>query len=388
MLKEKGRIMRQTMQRIGRWLAVGTGCLLVTGCGNAPEKEKKEERPVAVTVAPVVQQDVPIEVPGVGHTRACMTVSLRSRVDGEIRALHFREGAEVKAGALLVTLDDRVLAGQLQVQQAQLERDQAQLELARLREGRQKELKRQELAATETIEQVRAARLAAEATVAADRAALRLAELQLGFTRIHAPIQGRIGRILLDVGNVVKAHDTSPIAVLHQSDPMCLEYTLPDRWLPQLQARLDDPALSVAERPVLQLFHPDAATSFASGQIDLVDPDVDARSGTVRIRGTVRNPPAPGQTALLPGIYLRITTVLGLRRNALVVPTQAIVNGRDDRRSVYVVKPDRSVVLVPVTVLQEQAAGTAIAADGIAPGDPVVTVGQWRLTPGSKVALP
>ncbi|MBF0158916.1 MAG: efflux RND transporter periplasmic adaptor subunit [Magnetococcales bacterium] len=334
---------------------------------------------IAVEVAPVVHRTVSDRLRAVGHLEACRTVAVQSRVDGAIVATHVHDGASVTAGQLLFELDARMVHWQLQQRRAERNRDQAQLALARLHERRQQQLKQHEATPGEALDQARTNRESAEALLMISESAVHQAELLLDFTRIQAPVAGRIGSVLLHTGNLVKAYDDKPLLVIHQIDPICVRYALQERdW-----ARM---ARQTTATTTIQVGVPDHGELTITGHLDSVDPVIDQATGTFLAKGVIPN----NAQMLRPGLYVEVETILSQRPNVAVVPAQALLTRTDGRRALYLRQGDNRValrLLQPSEILREEAQEALLAGTVLSAGDQVVVTGQWRLSDGATIAV-
>lgn len=388
--------------RAPAWLPV-LALLALAGCSdNAAGKTERQAGPppVPVVVADVVQKVVPVQVTTVGTVQAYTSVGIKSQVSGQILKVHFKEGDEVRAGDVLFTIDPRPFeaavrqaeatvakdTAALKQAQAALERDQAQLEMSRVQERRYAELLRRELIAREQYEQLKTNWSAMGATVEADRAAIENvraairadqaaldnARLNLGYTTIRAPIDGRAGNVLVQVGNVVKGNDENPIVVINQIQPIYLSFAVPEQYLPDIQKYRGRGPLRV------QAQLPNRPEPVASGQLTFINNTVDPGTGTIQLKATYEN----RDNALWPGQFLDAVLTL-TSQPAIVVPSQSIQPGQKGPY-VFVVKPDQTVESRPIQPGTRMGPETIVVA-GLKPGERVVTDGQLRLAPGVKV---
>lgn len=341
-----------------------------TPAGGAKPKASE----VPVTVAAVARKSVPVRLQAVGTVEASTTVAVKARMDGQITAVRFADGAPVARGQVLFELDDRALRAQVAQAQAVVQRDRAQIENLKGREERFRELVRQGFYSADAYEQVRTDLAAARATLAADEAALAAAQVQLSYTRITAPVAGRASRALIQVGNAVKSTDPAPLTTIATLAPAFVSVTVPEQQLPGIRAQLAKGPLGV----VATL--PGSTDVAAEGRLDFVDNAVDRMTGTVRLRATFPN----RDEALWPGQFVRTAITLREQPDAIVVPSEAVQTGPKGSY-VFVVKPDRTAELRPVKVDRTEGPDTVVA-EGVAPGESVVTVGQIRVTPGAKLA--
>ncbi|MBF0322600.1 MAG: efflux RND transporter periplasmic adaptor subunit [Magnetococcales bacterium] len=363
---------RQRRGMVIPWLLL----LLLNGCNSGEEVKKPQATPpILVVTAKAERKNLPVQVVTQGHLEACAKVALKSRVDGEILRVPSPEGAFVAAGDLLFEIDSRSFAAQLALLKANLKRDQAQLELARSQERRRKELLRTKAASDDQYDASRAALLVAEATVQADEAAIRNMDLNLEYARIRAPISGRIGRQFFKVGNLVKANDANPLAVIHQMDPLCLGFSVPERHLPMILEQQAKKHLPV----IFQV--PDGGQQGGEGRLTWMDNSVDRTTGTIPLQARISNP----ESRFWPGQFVQVRLQLYIQEGAIVVPTPALQNSPKGR-FLFVIKGDKeqSIELRNVTVEREDEK-EAVIGEGIDSHAEVVVTGQWRLKNGAKV---
>jgi len=354
-------------------LAGGLGVYVYQANKPAAANAKPAARPVPVLVAEVARKTLPLRLPAVGQTQAAATVTVRSRVDGQLLEAAFQEGQMVRKGDLLFRIDPRPLEAALNQAQANLGRDQAQLDKARLQLTRNQGLAPKGYVSTENLEDARAASEALEATVKADQAAVELARLQLAYATLHAPIDGLAGARLADPGNLVKTNDTA-LVTINQIEPIYVAFALPERHLAEVRRLLAAGALRVEAQPQ------DGGPP-VSGAVGFLDNKVDPTTGTIGLRATFPNT----DHRLLPGQFVTLDLALGELGGTLVVPSRAVQVGQKGEQ-VYVVTPEGTAELRPVTLGPRVAEETAIRT-GLAVGDRVVIDGQMRLTSGAKVEV-
>jgi multidrug efflux system membrane fusion protein len=330
---------------------------------------------VPVAVAPALRKSVPLALRAVGIVEAAASVAVKSRVDGEIVAVAFKDGAEVARGDLLFRIDPRPYQAQLAQTVATVARDEAQLANARSQEQRSQELLAQKFVSKEAYTVARTNRDAAAATVAADRAAVDSARLQLAYTTIHAPIGGRAGKIQITAGNLVKANDTAPLVVINQVSPIDVAFAVPEGFGQAIRTRAARGPLRVEVEPRSPGAKP------VEGRLAFVDNAADSTTGTIKVRAELAN----ADRALWPGDFVSAVLYLREDRDATVVPSAAIQDGPDGPY-VYVVQPDLNVALREVRVDRSAGAETLIAG-GLAPGERVVVDGASRLVPGARVRI-
>jgi len=328
-----------------------------------------------VTVAQVEQKAMPREINVIGTAEAYSSVAVRAQITGELTSVNFRQGEDVTAGQVLFTLDQRPLEAALHQAEANLDRDTAQAANARITAQRYQDLGQRGLATREQLGQTDASATALEATVAADRAAVENAKVQLQYATIRSPIAGRTGTLMVTAGNLVRANDQTSLVVINQVSPIYVSFSIPEALLPELKKYMAQGSLHVEAAP------PNDESAPAEGRITFVDNQVDQTTGTIRIRGTFGNE----AKHLWPGQFVNVTVRLTTDQNALVVPSTAVQTGPQGQY-VFVVKPDKTVDLRNVEVVRT--AGTeTILKDGVSGGDTVVTDGQLRLVPGSRISV-
>ncbi|WP_298014071.1 efflux RND transporter periplasmic adaptor subunit [uncultured Castellaniella sp.] len=339
--------------------------------------------PVLVRTTEVRAQDMPIRLPGLGAVQAWESVTVRSRIDGQLESVGFKEGDTVRQGQLIAQLDDRAQKAQLAQAVAQRSRDQAQLDNARQDLKRYVELARHAAIDRQTLDTQRAQVAALQATVQADEAQVQAAQVQLAYTRIVAPFAGRTGARLVDPGNLVRAADAQGLVVINQVDPIAVSFTVPDIAYGQIRDALlaaGQGADAAPDAIQVQVLSQGQSQVLGQGKLVLVDNQIDAASGTLRLKARLAN---PGQR-LWPGQTVDVRLILGVRHDALVVPDPAVQRGAQGL-FVYVVGKDDVAQPRTVRVLASQD-GLSVIAQGLAAGDRVVVDGQYRLRPGVKVA--
>lgn len=327
-----------------------------------------------VTVADVARQDVPVQLNQIGTVEAYNSVTVKSRVSGQIAQVHVVEGQSVKQGDPLFTIDRRPFQAALAQAQATLERDRALARNAQANAQRQAELFQQKLLSPADYDLSRANAEAQEATVKADQAIIENAQLQLAYCQIQSPLDGRAGALLINQGNVVKNDDTS-LLVINQLQPIYLSFTVPEQELASIRRFSSEGKLPVTARAAAGHDHAE------QGVLSFIDNQVDRATGTIRLKAEFPN--ADGD--LWPGQYVNVTLTLTAERNALVVPTPAIQVGQGGQ-FVFVVRDDQTADMRPVQVVRE-VGGTSVVQGNLEPGQRVVTDGQLRLRPGAAVQV-
>jgi multidrug efflux system membrane fusion protein len=374
---------RPLFRRRGTWL-IGAGLLallLLLGWSLRQRQTSAGQRP-AQAAAPVVrattvrvqQRDMPLYLSGIGTVSAMQSVTVRVRIDGQLDKVSFVEGPDVVSGQLLAQLDPRTLQAQLAQAQAQKARDLAQLTNARRDLQRTVTLIRQDAATQQALDAQRAQVAQLEAALQSDDAQIHYAKVQLSFTRITAPISGRLGARLVDPGNIVHAADANGLVVINQIDPIAVVFTLPEESFQDNNRALHE------GRPLPVLAFPrNSEQMLGQGHLTLLNNQIDTASGTVQMKGSFPNP----AHTLWPGQYVNVRLVLGQHRQALTVPAAVVQRGPNGTYA-YVVAADNTVSTQPIEVVNIQE-GTAIIGQGLAAGQRVVLDGQYKLKPGLRI---
>jgi len=331
-----------------------------------------------VVAAVVKRQDMPVYLDGLGSVTAFNTVTVKSRVDGELTEIHFTEGQDVRKGDLLAVIDPRPYEVALAQAQANLARDQAQLTDAKLNADRYSELVKAGVIPQQQSDTQQA--LAAQLTgaVAADVAQIDSAKLNIVYSHITSPLDGRVGLRLVDQGNIVHATDPNGLLVITQMQPIAVIFTLPEDSLPSVNGRMRGDARGGDSLAVKALSRDDG-TDLASGTLLTIDNQIDQTTGTYRLKAVFTNE----NRALWPNQFVNARLLLDVKKDAIIIPAAAIQRGTDGT-FVYVVGSDKTVEVRPVTVGFTE--GTVSAIDkGLAADETVVTDGQDRLRAGIRV---
>jgi len=345
------------------------------GGGRGGGRGGAQNAPVPVTVAQVEQRTIPIELESIGTVIAATTVQVRSQITGEMTAVHFKEGEDVKQGQLLVSLDKRPLESALEQAKATLARDEAQARNARAQAVRYLDLQQRGIATKEQVDQITAQAAALDATVNADRAAVDSAKVQLEYATISAPISGRTGLLQVHPGNLIRANDTIPIVTINRVTPVYVSFAVPEGQLPQLKHYMAQGELKVRAKA------PDEPGGPSLGRVNFVDNAVDMTTGTIKVKGTFPNE----DLRLWPGQFVNVTVTLGSEENATTIPSAAVQTGQQGT-FVFVVKNDNTVDLRPIEVARS-AGAQAVVRKGLTAGETVVTEGQLRLVPGTRISV-
>lgn len=330
--------------------------------------------PVPVTVATVIQETVPVEHEAIGNVEAYSTVAVKSQVEGQVERVHFREGQDVKKGDLLFTIDPRPFEASLKQAEANLAKDMAEATHARVEAERYTKLVDQGIVSKEQYDRFRSSADALEAAVAADRAAIDRAKLQLGYCTIRSPLDGRTGSVIIHEGNVVKANDAT-LVVINQLNPIYVNFSVPEKYLAEIKSYMG----SKGNLHVQALVPSDEAHP-QQGRLTFVDNIVDTGTGTIRLKGTFQNQ----EKRLWPGQFVNVRLKLASQPNAIVIPSQAVQTSQQGQY-VFVIESDVAQAR-PVSVGRSLGAETVIE-QGLRAGEKVVTDGQLRLAPGAKVEI-
>jgi len=350
--------------------------MLLSLCPVAPARAQPAASPaVPVTTVLPVREDVPVLARAIGTVQAFQSVVVRARVDGTLDKVLFTEGQQVKPGDVLAQLDPRPYQAILDQALAKRAADEALLANARGDLVRYADLAQSQTASRQRLDLQRANVAQAEANVHGDDASISAAQLNLNFTRITAPLEGRIGLRQIDPGNYIRAADpaSTGIVTITQIHPIALIYTLPQDTLPQVQQAMRQGKLQVLA------YSSDDRTKLSEGELLTIDSAIDAATGTIRLKAVFANM----DDNLWPGQFVNVRTRLATRRGVLTLPSAAIQRGPDGLY-VFLVKPDSTAALQPVDVAQDDG-HTAIVVRGLAGGEPVVLAGQSRLSIGALV---
>ncbi len=341
---------------------------------KTPPTEARGARPVPVVAAVSETRAVPIDIKTVGRIEAFASVAIKSRIDGQIIGLHFKEGDRVRQGELLFSLDRRALEAQLRQSQANLAKNRAQLAKSDADVARYTTLSDKGVSSRRQYDEVQATAAVLQAAIKADEAAVESVRIQLGYASILAPIDGRTGSILIHSGNVVKANDSNPLVVINQVQPINVAFSMPEIRLPELQRRMRDGPISVKVRI------PGHAGPPQAGTLSFVDNAVDVTTGTIVLKAELPN--ADG--LLSPGQFVDVTLTLTVLPQAVVVPSDAIQIGPNGNY-LFVIRANQTVEQRAVELGVAEDDRTVIA-KGLVAGEQVVTEGQLRLVDGAPVA--
>jgi membrane fusion protein, multidrug efflux system len=373
------------MIRIFKFLSPAVLLLLLplAGCSDGPGAAQgsrtsgalsrpKDTSAVPVVVARVERSSIPVELHAIGTGQAFKTVSVESQVAAIVKEVHYHQGQFVQRGDLLVTLDNQPFLASLAQAQAALARDKAQAQLDKIELERYAKLLEAGIIPREQYDQYVATSSAANATVAADQAAIQTVKIQLSYCSIYAPISGVTGAQLVYSGATVKANDVPVLVVINQVSPLFVKFSVPQQYLGQIKQSMTGSRLPVEAIPP-------GSTVPENGYLTFVNNTVDASTGTIELMGTFAN----GDHRLWPGQFSNVLLRLGKQQNVMVIPSQAVQTGQDGD-FVFVVKPDMTVEVRAVK-MGLSVGNQAEVLQGLSVGQTVVTDGQVRLVPGTKV---
>ncbi len=330
---------------------------------------------VPVTVATVAQQTVPVRIQVIGNVEAYSTVALKSRVDGQIVAVTFKEGQRVRKGAVLFKIDSRPFEASLRQAEANQMRDTAQREQTRSQERRYQALLQKNFVSKEAYAQIRTNADTAAAVALASKAAVENARLQLEYCTIRSPLDGFVGKLMLQMGNMVRANDTNSLVVINQVQPIYVSFAVPEQRLFEIRDHMAKGQLAVDALP------PNSDRAAAIGTLSFVDNAVDTTTGTIKLKAAFPNK----DSALWPGQFVNVSLKLYDQKDALLIPSQAVQTGPKGQY-VYVVKQDMTAEVRQIE-LDRVDGDNSIISKGLDKGEEVVVKGQLRLAPGAKVKI-
>ena len=340
---------------------------------SCSEKPRSAPPPAPVTVALAAQKAIPLQIQAIGNVVAFKTISVRSQITGRITKVHFKEGQDVGKGDLLLELDRRSWEAALKQAEANLARDTAQMKNAEVDARRYARLIEKGYVSREQHDQKQTAWQALRATVQADKAVVENCRVQLNYCSIHSPLSGRTGALKIDEGNEIKANDME-IAVINQIRPVNIVFSIPEKDFPELKKHMDKGKLSIEAVVPGQ-------TGIERGTLSFIDNTINPATGTIALKGVFAN----CDKRLWPGQFVNVVMTLTVKNDAVVVPARAVETGQNGKY-VFIIKPDLKAELRPVKtgpVFRDE----AVVLEGVAPGETVVTEGQLRLIPGTKVAI-
>lgn len=331
--------------------------------------------PVNISVSKVIAEDVPNAVSLVGTVYAYETVAIKSRIDSQVTVVHFKDGNVVKEGDVLFELDNSILAAQLNQYTANLKRDEAQLENSRTQYERYLKLSKKGFASGEKMEEASAAFKTQIAAVNATKASIDSIKAQIDFTKITAPISGRVGTINVTRGNTVKANDTQPLVIINRVKPILVQFAIPQRYYDALRQAGDGGVEVTAQRS-------SGGQAICVGKLEYIDNMIDSSTGAFNARAVFEN----ADENLWPGMFVNISILLNIDKNALVIPQVAVQNGQEGTFVFVVDEAGKKAVKKPVEVLRMQD-DKAIIKNGLQVGESVVVDGLLKLSDGSLIEI-
>lgn len=361
----------------GGLITLGISCLILAGCSDKKIEASKagRGRVVPVMVTTVEEKTVPIQLTAIGNVEASSTVAVKSRVSGELKQVHFREGQDVAKGTLLFTIDSEPFETDLKKAQANLARNLALVKKAEEDLRRYGDLVKKEYISQEQYDQVSTNLEALKAQIKADQATVETAHLQVQYCSIKAPISGRTGALLVNTGNMIRANDDKAMVVINQIQPIDINFTLPEQNLSEIKKYAAQGKLAI------KAFLSQEEKNPEEGLLTFFDNTVDKTTGTIRLKGTFLN---KGKK-LWPGQFINVILGLTSQPHSLVIPTQAIQTGMDGQY-VFVIKPDLKAENRPVKA-GRSLDGYTVIDNGLKSGEIVVIDGQFQLVPGTKVQI-
>jgi multidrug efflux system membrane fusion protein len=342
---------------------------LISHCSHS--KKSTQSQAIAVTVSPVQQKDVTVSSHAIGSVEPSVTVAVKSRVDGQLLSVGFKEGDYVKEGQIIFQIDPEPFRVALQQAEANLAHDQAQLENYKKTLERYVPLMKKGYVSKQEYDQAEANSKGQEAAVMADKAAVANAELNLSYCTIRAAISGRTGNLLVNPGNLVKATDSSSLVVINQITPIYITFSLPEQQLHSIQQELKSGLLPV-------YLHIKNQTDHLEGQVSFIDNTVDSSTGMIKLKALYKNQ----HEELWPGEYVDVTLPYKTLHQALLIPTRAI-QVSPDGAYVFVVDKHSTVSLKSIKTDAELNDNTVV--EGLTAGETVVLTGQAQLVDGSIV---
>jgi multidrug efflux system membrane fusion protein len=341
---------------------------------GAPSGPRTAAPAIPVMASKVARADIPIELSGLGTVQALNSVLVRSRVDGQIVKINFSEGKDVHAGDVLVEVDPAPFEAALKQAQANKLKDEALLDNARLDLDRATRLAKTGATSTQQLDTVKSLVAQLGASVKADEATIDTAQVQLNYSHIRAPFDGRAGSRLVDAGNIVRAADATGVVTINQIHPIFVVFSLPADSLPRIRSRWKNGDIDVTAQD-------SNGQDLATGKLSVIDNQISSATGTINYKAVFDNV----EEVLWPGQFVNVRVQLETLRDVIAVPVTAVQHGPDGPYA-FIVGPDRKVQKRPIKtgVVNKK---SAVIADGLQPGELVVTEGQYRIEAGSLVEV-
>jgi membrane fusion protein, multidrug efflux system len=357
------------------FIFITTSFLIINFLSSCSEPKKPPILPVPVLVATVTEKTVPVELKVIGNVEAYSTVSIKSRLAGQLVRVNFKEGQDVKEGELIFVIDPRPYEAALRQVEANLERDKALANKAQADAGRYAELIRKQFVSQQDYDQAKATAASLGATVHADEVAVENAKLNLSYCYIKAPVSGRTGSLIAHQGNMIKDNADTAMVVINQIQPIYVSFAIPEQNLADIRKYM-----ATGQVPVEAVIAGQENTP-EMGVLTFIDNTVDKATGTILCKATFTN----AAKRLWPGLFVNVVVKLSSQPGAVLVPSQALQMSQEGQ-IVFVVKPDLSVEVRRVEV-GRPIDGDVIVTQGLKPGERVVTDGQLRLVPGATVEI-
>ncbi|HTP06547.1 MAG TPA: efflux RND transporter periplasmic adaptor subunit [Nitrospirota bacterium] len=364
-----------------RYFGWGTGLIVafllvisIGACSSNSKAKQSAQRAVPVAAGDVLQKDVPVQVKAIGNVESYNTVSIKAQISGEVEGVYFQEGQDVKKNDLLFKIDPRPYEAALRQAEATLARDRAQAKNAEEQAKRYEILVQKNYVSRDQYDQLRANADALAAVVDADKANVENNRLQLAYCTINSPINGRAGTVFVNAGNIIKANDIA-MTTINQIMPIYVTFSVPEQNLANIKKYMAMGELKV------EAIIPGEEKRSALGGLSFIDNAVDSTTGTIKLKGTFEN----RDHRLWPGQFVNVVLTLTTQRNAVVMPSAAMQAGQQGQY-VFVIKPDFTVESRPVTVART-IDDMVVVAQGVTPGEKVVTDGQLQLVPGARVEI-
>lgn len=344
-------------------------------CSCSKSSQQKQSPPIPVFVAQAVVKNVPIQITAIGNVEAYSSVTIKSRVEGQLIRVNFREGDEVKKGQLLFVIDPRPFEEAVRQAEANLLRDKAQLEFARADLERYDELVKEELVSRQQYDKIRTTYESLKATVKAQEAILNNARLQLSYCYIYSPIDGKVGSLLVHPGNMIKANETQ-IATINQIIPIYVRFSLPEQELFRIKKAMTQGVLKT------EAIVKGVDSNYSKeGKVVFIDNAIDPSTGTVKLKAEFTNK----DKILWPGQFVNVVLTIGIKNNAIVIPYRAVQTGQKGN-FVFVIDENKTAQMREV-VTGIRFGDNVVIEKGLHSGEIVVVDGQLRLFPGAKVEI-
>lgn len=348
---------------------------LLIGCSDSSKSNLPPARTLYVKTAPVIQENVPVYIEAIGNVYPSLTVGVKPQVEGKLIAVHVKEGQDVDKGQLLYTIDPSIYQAAVDKAKGNVNKSKAALKLAEDRVKRYSELVKSDYVSQLAFDEYKTDVLSTQAQLQVAFAELDLAKINLGYTSVRSPIEGRIGQYMVDVGNIVKADSNAILTTVRKIAPAYVNFAIPQNNFWEVKK-------AFGERPLIfEAILPDDTSKVYEGTVFFVDNAVDIKTGTLLMKGQTLNE----KKELWPGAFVRVRLLLDEKKNALTVPLSAIQYGQEGTY-VYVLNPDQTVSLHPVTTSVKYG-NNIVVEEGIKYGEIVIVDGQINLRPGVKVVV-